>query len=260
MRTIFKLLVLVVSGVLSFGVTAFGNPQSQSVRPGSEGWYIGAEVGLSAGFGTLSTFGGNGFRPGPAAGIFAGRRFNDIFSVELAIRMDRTTLYPRNCCTDKGYYLGSDSNIYNGAVLGMDSWKLSEIRSVTLLHHYGARFNVNLLGIFAPSAAQKWSLDLSPTISILGSRPEVRLASAAADPSSGSLFANPASGNRWHFGYGASLSASYRIGNRLRAGLSTGATFFTGNSIDGIIPRGHKSSHVWETVARLSYDLPLGTR
>ncbi len=226
----------------------------------ASGWYLGAEGGVTTGFGTFSSFGYDGFRPGALGGIFAGYRFNDKFSAELDVRFGKDNLWARECCIGSNYYLGSDSRIYYASVLGMDCYKFSELKSVVSTKQFGVRFNVNLLGFFPRQSTRGWSLELSPILSLFGSRADIMTIpdGKTVIPATMTSTENSArNATKRHLGYGGVLTAAYRIGNSLRVGVSTGITRLTGTELDGIVHRGHRDNFVWETVARLSYDLPI---
>ena len=57
-------------------------------------------------------------------------------------------LSAQDCCVERNYWLGSDGVLYKAGVLGMDSWEYANLKSHVRMGWYGARVNINLLGLF----------------------------------------------------------------------------------------------------------------
>lgn len=220
---------------------------SAQEKDNSSAWYVGAGIGIPAGTASLNSFAADRLHTGWSATAFGGYRFNELYSLEAFIGYGRTTMAARKCCASGGNYLGSDWVRYYGSVLGMECLEFLDIRTVSILQQYGTRLNFNVLGLFASTMQCGWALELSPKVSLYGSRPEVkRVADASPFIKKEKI--------DWHFGYGADIQASYRIIDHLKIGIITGITGLTGARIDGIVSSTHKSNLVWDTSVRFIYE------
>lgn len=141
-----RLLVATLAAILPFSVAKA--EVSDKVQPDSQGWYVGIEGGMPFGFSTFSSFGHDKTRLGWSAGIYGGYRFNSIFSAELSAKYGEMNLAAQDCCVECNYWLGSDGMLYKAGVLGMDSWEYANLKSHVKMGQYGARVNINLLGLF----------------------------------------------------------------------------------------------------------------
>lgn len=149
------------------------------------------------GFSTFSSFGHDKTHLGWAAGLYGGYRFNSIFSAELSAKYGEMNLSAQDCCVERNYWLGSDGMLYNAGVLGMDSWEYANLKSHVRMGWYGARVNVNLLGLFHKTANSRWDLAVSPHIYAVTTKADIQTIADDAKVMKGST--------NWHLGYGADL-------------------------------------------------------
>lgn len=155
-----RLLVAILAFILPF---SFARAEvKEDGKTISQGWYIGIEGGMPFGFSTFSSFGHDKTHLGWAAGLYGGYRFNSIFSAELSAKYGEMNLSAQDCCVERNYWLGSDGVLYKAGVLGMDSWEYANLKSHVRMGQYGARLNVNLLGLFHQTANSRWNLAVSP--------------------------------------------------------------------------------------------------
>ena len=151
-----RLLVAILASILPF---LFVKAEAgDSVLSDSKGWYLGVEGGMPFGFSTFSSFGHDKTHIGWAAGLYGGYRFNSIFSAELSAKYGEMNLSAQDCCVERNYWLGSDGVLYKAGVLGMDSWEYANLKSHVRMGQYGARVNINLLGLFPQTANSRWDL------------------------------------------------------------------------------------------------------
>ena len=209
----------------------------------SQGWYVGIEGGMPFGFSTFSSFGHDKTHLGWAAGLYGGYRFNPIFSAELSAKYGEMNLSAQDCCVERNYWLGSDGVRYNAGVLGMDSWEYANLKSHVRMGWYGARVNVNLLGLFHKTANSRWDLAVSPHIYAVTTKADIQTIADDAKVMKGSA--------NWHLGYGADLQVGYQLTSCLKLGIYSGLTRLTGERMDGMPEHLHKNNFVWESGIRL---------
>ena len=209
----------------------------------SQGWYVGVEGGMPFGFSTFSSFGHDKTHLGWAAGLYGGYRFNSIFSAELSAKYGEVNMSAQDCCVERNYWLGSDGVRYNAGVLGMDSWEYANLKSHVRMGWYGARVNVNLLGLFHKTANSRWDLAVSPHIYAVTTKADIHTIADDAKVMKGST--------NWHLGYGADLQVGYQLTSCLKLGIYSGLTRLTGERMDGMPEHLHKNNFVWESGIRL---------
>ena len=209
----------------------------------SQGWYVGVEGGMPFGFSTFSSFGHDKTHLGWAAGLYGGYRFNSIFSAELSAKYGEVNMSAQDCCVERNYWLGSDGVHYKAGVLGMDSWEYADLKSHVRMGRYGARVNVNLLGLFHKTANSRWDLAVSPHIYAVTTKADIQTIADDAKVMKGST--------NWHLGYGADLQVGYQLTSCLKLGIYSGLTRLTGERMDGMPEHLHKNNFVWESGIRL---------
>ena len=209
----------------------------------SQGWYVGVEGGMPFGFSTFSSFGHDKTHLGWAAGLYGGYRFNSIFSAELSAKYGEVNMSAQDCCVERNYWLGSDGVRYKAGVLGMDSWEYANLKSHVRMGRYGARVNVNLLGLFHKTANSRWDLAVSPHIYAVTTKADIQTIADDVKVMKGST--------NWHLGYGADLQVGYQLTSCLKLAIYSGLTRLTGERMDGMPEHLHKNNFVWESGIRL---------
>ena len=240
-----RLLIAILASV--FPLSTMKAEEGKDVLAPSQGWYVGIEGGMPFGFSTFSSFGHDKTHLGWAAGLYGGYRFNSIFSAELSAKYGEMNLSAQNCCVERNYWLGSDGMLYNAGVLGMDSWEYANLKSHVRMGRYGARVNVNLLGLFHKTANSRWDLAVSPHIYAVTTKADIRTIANDAKVMKGST--------NWHLGYGADLQVGYQLTSCLKLGIYSGLTRLTGERMDGMPEHLHKNNFVWESGVRLGINL-----
>lgn len=236
-----RLLVAMLAFILPF---SFARAEvKEDGKTISQGWYVGIEGGMPFGFSTFSSFGHDKTHLGWAAGLYGGYRFNSIFSAELSAKYGEVNMSAQDCCVERNYWLGSDGVRYNAGVLGMDSWEYANLKSHVRMGRYGARVNVNLLGLFHKTANSRWDLAVSPHIYAVTTKADIQ--TIADDAKVMKCSAN------WHLGYGADLQVGYQLTSCLKLGIYSGLTRLTGERMDGMPEHLHKNNFVWESGIRL---------
>lgn len=240
-----RLLIAIIASV--FPLSTMKAEEGKDVLIPSQGWYIGVEGGMPFGFSTFSSFGHDKTHLGWAAGLYGGYRFNSIFSAELSAKYGEMNLSAQDCCVERNYWLGSDGVLYNAGVLGMDSWEYANLKSHVRMGRYGARVNVNLLGLFHKTANSRWDLAVSPHIYAVTTKADIQTIADDAKVMKGST--------NWHLGYGADLQVGYQLTSCLKLGIYSGLTRLTGERMDGMPEHLHKNNFVWESGVRLGINL-----
>ena len=236
-----RLLVAMLAFILPFAfVKAEVKEDGKTI---SQGWYVGIEGGMPFGFSTFSSFGHDKTHLGWAAGLYGGYRFNPIFSAELSAKYGEVNMSAQDCCVERNYWLGSDGVRYKAGVLGMDSWEYANLKSHVRMGLYGARVNVNLLGLFHKTANSRWDLAVSPHIYAVTTKADIQTIANDAKVMKGST--------NWHFGYGADLQVGYQLTSCLKLAIYSGLTRLTGERMDGMPENLHKNNFVWESGIRL---------
>lgn len=240
-----RLLIAILASV--FPLSTMKAEEGKDVLILSQGWYIGVEGGMPFGFSTFSSFGHDKTHLGWAAGLYGGYRFNSIFSAELSAKYGEMNLSAQDCCVERNYWLGSDGVLYKAGVLGMDSWEYANLKSHVRMGRYGARVNINLLGLFHKTANSRWDLAVSPHIYAVTTKADIRTIADDAKVMNGST--------NWHLGYGADLEVGYQLTSCLKLGIYSGLTRLTGERMDGMPEHLHKNNFVWESGVRLGINL-----
>ena len=236
-----RLLVAALALILPF---SFAKAEArEDGKTGQQGWYVGVEGGMPFGFSTFSSFGHDKTHLGWAAGLYGGYRFNSIFSAELSAKYGEMNLSAQDCCVDHNYWLGSDGVLYKAGVLGMDSWEYANLKSQVSMGQYGARVNINLLGLFPQTADSRWDLAVSPHIYAVTTKADIQTIADDAKVIKGTT--------NWHLGYGADLQVGYQLTSCLKLGIYSGLTRLTGERMDGMPEHLHKNNFVWESGIRL---------
>ena len=240
-----RLLIAILASV--FPLSTMKAEEGKDVLIPSQGWYIGVEGGMPFGFSTFSSFGHDKTHLGWAAGLYGGYCFNSIFSAELSAKYGEMNLSAQDCCVERNYWLGSDGMLYKAGVLGMDSWEYANLKSHVKMGQYGARVNINLLGLFRQTADSRWDLAVSPHIYAVTTKADIQTIADDAKVMKGST--------NWHLGYGADLQVGYQLTSCLKLGIYSGLTRLTGERMDGMPEHLHKNNFVWESGVRLGINL-----
>ena len=240
-----RLLVAMLAFILPFAFARAEVKEEGKTR--WQGWYVGIEGGMPFGFSTFSSFGHDKTHLGWAAGVYGGYRFNSVFSAELSAKYGEMNLSAQDCCVERNYWLGSDGVLYNAGVLGMDSWEYADLKSHVRMGQYGARLNVNILGLFHKTADSRWDLAVSPHVYAVTTKADIQTIADDAKVMKGST--------DWHLGYGADLQVGYQLTSCLKLGIYSGLTRLTGERMDAMPEHLHKNNFVWESGIRLGINL-----
>ena len=200
-------------------------------------WYIGLQGGVPFGTSTFSSFGADKTRAGFDAGLYGGYRFNPVLSLEAQAAWGRVNQSVQECCAP--YWLGSDLHRYEAPVAGLEGWSYADLKSRVATQRYGLQLNMNLLGFFARTKDSRWSLDISPALSAIGTDSSIRTIAGGNEAVKGNT--------RWHFGAGGNVQAGYMLTRNLHIGIYSGITYLTGDAMDGLPEYRHKNNFIWES-------------
>lgn len=230
---------------LIFTAMAQGTGAQNRDIPASPHWYIGVQGGVPFGINTFSSFGADKTRAGGMAGVYGGYRFSPVLSAEISMKWGKTTLSAQDCCIEKGYWLGADGIRYNAMVSGKDGWSYADLKSGVFLQSYGVQLNLNLLGLFERTRLSRWTLELSPLLSAVGTKAAISTISTNAEVMKAAT--------DWHLGAEGNLQAGYRLNRLLSIGIYSGITYLTGSRMDGMPEYLHKNNFIWESGIRLGF-------
>lgn len=213
------------------------------------GFYVGLHTGMPVAEANFASFAADKYRPAWSMGIHTGYRFTEAWSLELTAAWGQLFLAEQDCCQRYGYILGSDLERYLPRLFptDMEGITYADLLSRVFVQRYGVQVNMNLLGLFVPAGTSPWRLELSPALYAVGTS-----ATLVAKTGKAPLAENVSS---WHLGYGAQLSASYALTERMRVGLYGGFTQLTGKPMDGT-PRMHSTHYIAD--AGVKFTLSLG--
>mgnify|MGYP002515288804 FL=1 len=212
-------------------------------RSTQQGWFAGISCEMPFGTSTFSSFGSDKARAGWGAGAYVGHRFSAVTSAEISMTTGRADLAARECCVERGYWLGSDGIRYNAPVVDMEGWSYSELRSVVSLVRLDARVNVNLFGFFSGTKGGPWAVELSPAVSAACSKSDIKVLGSGV--TAGKKAAS------WNPGAGARVQVRRTFGRDMEASAYSGFTFFAGERLDGVPVHQHDANMFWETGLRL---------
>lgn len=218
---------------------------NKAASVGSHQWYVGVQGGVPFGVSTFSSFASDKTHWGLGGGLFVGYRFSRLLSGELVGDYNRLTLGARSCCTDADLWLGSDGNHYYAPVANMTGWSYSTLKSCVDAYNVGLRLNVDMLHLLLPSACERFSLLLSPSVGAASTKAHITDRATGDDVSRGSA--------RWHLAAGGAMSVNYNICPQLTAGLYSGLTFMTGKHFDDMPEYLHHQNFVWQSGVRLTF-------
>lgn len=241
-KQIHGLQVILVAFLFTFGITKIAVAQ---VTLNTPSWYIGVKGNTSLGVSNFSSFGAEKTRLGYGGGFYGGYQFSSLFSVEASAAWSKLAMSARDCCIEKGYWLGVDGLRYYAPVSGMSGADYAALRSNVKVQQYGLHANINLLALFSSVSHSAWQVNVSPAISAIGTKAQVN---APADN-----LKLLKSNLQWHVGLGGDLSVAYHINKHLSSALYSGITFLTGNSFDGIPQYPHKNNFIWQSGVRMQW-------
>lgn len=226
MANYMKLGCTILCSCLLFGLIpqakAADNAEKSFETKNYRGWYVGLASGFPFAVSTFTSFGTDKARFGWNLIPYVGYRFNPILSVEGQAMYEQAHLSSRKVQTDL---------IWNDMLLG-------DLQSDVTVQRYTAQLNINLLGFFQRTRYGRWLLEVSPSISAIGTKSNLRPIKGGEN-----VLEN---NNKWHFGAGANLQSSYRFTKNFYAGLYTNIHFLTGSQLDGVPAEGYSSNYIWD--------------
>ena len=229
-----KKTVLVVSLLCGWTLGSW----AQAHSPADASWYLGVGGGTSFGQCTFRSISEHQTLWGAQGSIFAGYRFNHIFSVESGLQYGAQRQSALDCCP---YWLSEDGVRYMGPAIDRTGWYYHDLDTRTLWGKLTLQVNANLLGLFV-SPQCRWSLNVSPQVSAVTTK--TTLVTPDKDI---------AHDRQWHLGLGGQVSVAYQITARLGASLYGGITCLGGERFDNLPDHGHKSNLIWDAGIRLGF-------
>lgn len=195
---------------------------SQLEKADLKGWYIGVETGFPFAVSTFTSFGTDKVRFGWNVIPYVGYRFNPVLSLEGQALWGREHLSTRD----------SQANLTLG------EWNFGDLQSDVFTQRYTAQLNFNLLGFYERTRYSRWTFEIAPSISAIGTKATIR-------PIEGGEHVLETNA-RWHFGIGANVESTYRITRHFFAGIYTNIHCLTGCQLDGVPAEGYSSNYIWD--------------
>lgn len=215
----------------------------------NQGWYAGLRGEVPTGICTFSSFGsgGNGF--GWGGGVYAGRMFGDVLSAEISAGMGHVGLSARDCCVERGYWLGSDRVRYNAPVVDLKGWDYDDLESSVSVMKFDARLNVNVLGLIAgpagrASSLSRWAVEVSPVLAATCSKADIK---AWVDDDNSARIRKSVikEDSKWNFGAGGCLQARFSVTERMDVAVFSELLTLVGGRYDGIPKHQHGTNLLW---------------
>lgn len=237
---------VVLAAILSL-VTFPSNAQHKLVE--IEDFYFGVHTGMPVAEADYSSFGGGRLHPSWDVGVNVGYRLTDMWSVEFTTSWGQFFMQQQDCCLEREYILGSDHNryfpdLFPGYV--EDGKSYEDLKSRTFAQRYGIMANVNILGLFNMADNCPWRLELSPAVYAVGSCSDI-LSKEDNVPFIENV-------DKWHFGYGGQISASYAIRADMNVGVYGGYTQLTGKPFCGM-PKLHSTNYIVDAGIKLTVSI-----
>ena len=218
---------------------------SDSQRINNAGFYVGTHAAVAVAESNFCSFGANKFYPSWNAGLNAGYKFTNIWSLELSASWSKVTLEEQDCCLSHNYILGNDLNRYyerNIIPEGVIGQYYKNIMSNVFVQRYGLQVNFNVLGLFRSMDTAPFRMELSPAIYAANTNASI-LTKANKAPMVNKIAA-------WHLGYGGQLFFSYAVNDNVHIGFYGDYTQYVGQPIDGL-PRVHSTNYTVDTGVKL---------
>ena len=211
----------------------------------SKNLYIGTHAAAAISESNFCSFGADKFYPGWNAGLNAGYRLTNIWSLELSSSWSRVTLEEQDCCLSHNYILGYDLNRYydrNIIPEGMIGQFYRDIMSNVFVQRYGLQVNFNVLGLFRSMDTAPFRMELSPAIYAAGTHASI-LTKANNAPMASKIAT-------WHLGYGGQFFTSYAATDNVHVGFYGAYTQYLGRPLDGL-PRVHSTNYTVDVGVKL---------
>lgn len=203
--------------------------ECQLEKENTEGWFVGIETGFPFAVSTFTSFGTDKARFGWNVIPYVGYRFNPILSLEGQALWGKEHLSARK----------------NQADYQLDGCNFNDLQSDVFTQRYTTQLNVNLLGFFQRTRYSRWLFEVSPSVSAIGTKADIRPIKGGENVLEGK--------SHWHFGIGMNIEPSYRITKNFFVGLYTNIHFLTGRQLDNVPASGYSSNYIWDVGLNLGW-------
>jgi len=218
--------------------------KAPALQPADGPWYIGIGGGTSFGQATFYSITEEGIRSwGLQGGLFAGYRFNRLFSLEAGIQVGGQSQFNLDCCP---YWLGTDGTWQATQVIDKDGWYFDDLETATRWGKLALQANFNMLSFIRNN--KRWSLDLSPQISLVNTATRWK-----GNLSMGQGYHEEMQPVNWHLGLGGQVGVGFAITPKWKLGLYGDITALTGNRFDCIPNKAHNTNLLWDAGIKLTF-------
>lgn len=212
--------------------------KSYKIHTPEKGFFAGVEFGPDFGMTTLSSCSPKG-HAGFDAGLYGGYRFNRWFSLEATVVTGKLNYGAMNCCST--YWMSIDFVRYAYPQTDMPGWNYKDLSEQIKYQRYSLQANFDLFNIFGMQN-QRWTLDLSPQLSLLSST--ARLWGPLSNGSNDSYCVEP--GRNTNFGFGAQLSVGCFLTNHLKLSAYADIVDICGVKFDDMPIHAHATNFIWD--------------
>lgn len=223
----------------------------------NQGWYAGLRGEIPTGISTFSSFGSGGNGIGWGGGVYAGRMLGGVLSAEISAGFGHVGLSARDCCVERGYWLGSDKIRYNAPVVDMDGWGYGDLESSVSVVKFDARLNVNVLGLLSGSVGRtsslcRWAVEVSPVLAATCSKADIKawVDGGSSERNKKSVIK---SGSKWNFGAGGCVQVRFSVTERMDVALFSELLTLFGGRFDGIPKHQHGANLLWSNGLKASW-------
>ena len=242
MRTHKLFLTFAILSGLALGVRA--QEKAPALQPADGPWYIGIGGGTSFGQATFYSITEEGIRSwGLQGGLFGGYRFNRLVSLEAGLQMGGQSQFNLDCCP---YWLGTDGVWQATQVIDKDGWYFDDLQVATRWAKFAVQANFNMLSFIRGN--DRWSLDLSPQISVLNTKSKWM-----GNLSDGQGYHEELQPANWHLGLGGQVGAGFAITPNWKLGLYGDITALTGKRFDCIPNKAHNTNLIWDAGLKVTF-------
>ena len=242
MRTHKLFLTFAILSGLALGVRA--QEKAPALQPADGPWYIGIGGGTSFGQATFYSITEEGIRSwGLQGGLFGGYRFNRLISLEAGLQVGGQSQFNLDCCP---YWLGIDGTWKATQVIDKDGWYFDDLQVATRWAKFAIQANINMLSFIRGN--DRWSLDLSPQISVLNTKSKWM-----GNLSNGQGYHEELQPGNWHLGLGGQVGAGFAFTPNWKLGLYGGITALTGKRFDCIPNKAHNTNLIWDAGLKLTF-------
>ena len=224
---------------------AKGQEADPAIRMVDYPWYVGVAGGTSFGQSTFHSITEDGIQSwGTQGGLFGGYKFSRVFSLELGFQLGSQEQFSLECCP---YWLSTTGEWEATQVIDRDGWYFKDMTVPTSWYRVSLQGNFNLISLFGKKNS-RWSLDLSPQISLINTKSKWQ-----GNLSNGQGSHEESLKAQNHIGIGGQMALGYAIGDKWKLSLYGGVSKLSGDRFDNIPTVAHKANAIWDGGIKITF-------